>query len=87
MRVLGDIVHTEVLKIVNSSHVVFKICFSVGIVFEELVTVFTCDVFLSLFSVTVRVVILEDVNCQEFLLTIIAREFQTLTINLGLESV
>ena len=60
--VLGHVIDTEVLQIVGSSHVILKIRFSVGAIFEYLATIFTADVLLSLPLVTVDVVVLEDIT-------------------------
>ena len=85
-RVLGHVIDTEVLQIVGSSHVILKIRFSVGAIFEYLATIFTADVLLSLRLVTVGVVVLEDITCYESLITVFAAEFKVLTFNLRLQS-
>ena len=85
-RVLGHVIDTEVLQIVGSSHVILKIRFSVGAIFEYLATIFTAEVLLSLRLVTVGVVVLEDITCYESLITVFAAEFKVLTFNLRLES-
>ena len=83
---LRHVIDTEVVQIVDPSHVILKIRFSIWAKFEYLATIFTADILPFLFPVTVSVVVLEEVTCHESFIAVFTAEFKILAFNLRLES-